>query len=101
MGNFVLKVEKIVSKKGLAATDLYRRKHVCGRYSSRPDDAPDVDLQRQRQLQLLLRHQPGVRGGSDTAGHRSSVRSDQAGVLPQTRVQGTAAGSGQGGITMH
>ena len=86
----------------MASTDLYRGKHVCGGHSSRPDDASDVDLQRQRQLQLLLRHQLGVRGGSDPAGHRPSVRSDQAGVLPQTRVQGTPAGSGQGGInTMH
>ena len=46
--------------------DLRGVRHVRGEHRAGADPVPPLDLQRQRQRQLLLRHQPRLRHGAGT-----------------------------------
>ena len=55
-------------------TDLRGIRHVRSEHRTWADLVPPVDIQRQRQRKLLLRHQPRIRHGADILAHRPPIR---------------------------
>ena len=72
-------------------TDVHSWKHVSSGYSVWPSVVSNVDLQWKCKLKLLFRHKFSFWNGSNISSNRSTVRTDQKGILFEEWIQGFAA----------